>query len=203
MHDFLEKVASCDGAAILSAFISEGKFTLEEYNRQLMDLRLAGYENSDRPSCVPARCEKLPGKALSVALHIRMMPYLLFRLGMEYEESDLLNLLLLIHKINEYLQADTVNLSDTESFEDLLVVFFEKRKICSEKYSCFKKMTPKYHFLEHYKEQMERFGPLNSYWTARAEGKHRIFVNFAESAKNFINITKTLVVKHQKLLCTR
>jgi hypothetical protein len=153
---------------------------------------------------VPARCDKLPGTALAVAFHIRIMPYILFRLGVDGSEpSELVDLLLIIHKLNEYLQADSINLGDTDRFEDLIVSFFEKRQVCAEQYPQFKRMTPKYHFLEHYKDQMLSFGPLNSYWTARAEAKHRIFVNFAESAKNFINITKTLAIKNQKLLVAR
>ncbi len=150
------------------------------------------------------RSEKLPGKALSVALHIRVMPFLLWRLGIkETEKSDLLDLLILLHKMNEYIQADTLNLADVNSFESLIVDYFDKRKICSDQYPFIQKPTPKYHYLEHYPSQIELFGPLNSVWTARAEGRHRVFVNFAESAKNFTNLPKTLAVKNQKLLASR
>lgn len=155
-----------------------------------------------------ARCEKLPGTALIVALHIRLMPYVLWRMGAdawfdETDESGLLRLLLLLHKINEFIQADSINLADINNFEDLLVFYFELRKECADKYSSFQRITPKYHYLEHYPHQMKNFGPLNSFWTARAEAKHRVFVNFAESAKNFVNLPKTLAVKHQKLLASR
>ncbi len=208
LHDVLEKVLPCDAASILSGLAGEGKFTLEEYNRTLGELCLQSYERSDRPPPVKARCEKLPGTALVVALHIRLMPYVLWRMGAdawfdETDESGLLRLLLLLHKINEFIQADSINLADINNFEDLLVFYFELRKECADKYSSFQRITPKYHYLEHYPHQMKNFGPLNSFWTARAEAKHRVFVNFAESAKNFVNLPKTLAVKHQKLLASR
>jgi hypothetical protein len=44
---------------------------------------------------------------------------------------------------------------------------------------------------------------LNGVWTARPEGKHRVFVNFSESAKNFINLPKTLARKNQSQLASR
>ncbi len=51
--------------------------------------------------------------------------------------------------------------------------------------------------------QMRAFGPLTTIWTARFESKHRDYVNFAQSAKNFKNILKTLAVKNQKKLASR
>ena len=41
------------------------------------------------------------------------------------------------------------------------------------------------------------FGPPITYWTARFESKHRIAKNFAASAKNVKNITKTLSERQQ------
>jgi len=47
----------------------------------------------------------------------------------------------------EYIMADDLSLEDIDKFEDLVVEFFEKRKICDEKYGTFCRMTPKYHHL--------------------------------------------------------
>ena len=167
---------------------------------------LQGYEVRDRPRIVKPRSEKLPGKALSVSLHIRLMPYVIWRLLGEPEEkvdNELLDLLGILHSsLNDFLHADKVNFADIRNLEDLVVNFFKKRKICSTKFM-FQQLMPKYHFLEHYPSEIRRFGPLNGYWAARCESKHREFVNWAESAKNFINLPKTLAVKHQRLLVSR
>ena len=206
LHDLLEKVLPCDAASILMGLTKQGKFTLDEYNTMLSDVHLQGYELSDRPLKVKQRCEKLSGKALSVSLHIRIMPYLVWRLMGEpdaKEDNDLLDLLGIIHKLNEFIHADKVTMADVINLEDLVVQYFDKRKICSTKYGNFQRMTPKYHFLEHYAREIRRYGPLNGYCTARCESKHRDFVNFAESAKNFINLPKTLAEKHQRLLDSR
>ena len=41
------------------------------------------------------------------------------------------------------------------------------------------------------------YGPPLAYWTGRFESKHRIAKNTAETAKNVINITKTISERHQ------
>jgi len=151
MHDFHEKTGPCDGAAILMCLIESGKFTVQQYNQQLSELCLSAYESYDRPQPVKFPCQKLSGKAMSIALHIRLMPYLLWRLGlatwMEDEElKDLCGLLLNLHKQNEFVQADKISLADPEKYEDLRMAYLETRRCCMEKYGKFSRLTPKDHY---------------------------------------------------------
>jgi len=168
----------------------------------LRNIPLKGYEGRNRPPPIKLHNEKLPGGALAVAQHIRLQPYIYHLLGLS-EGGDLLELHSILHKINEYVQADKISTADPQKFQDLLVDYFEKRKNCSEEFPTFTKLVPKSHFMEHYPDLMTKFGPFNLYWTARGEAKHRTFVNFAESAKNFINITRTFAVKNQAQLASR
>lgn len=70
-------------------------------------------------------------------------------------------------------------------------------------FPAFTKITMKMHNLEHYCFQLLDCGPLTCVWTARSESRHRDFVNYAESAKNFINLLKTLCEKNQKKVASR
>ena len=56
---------------------------------------------------------------------------------------------------------------------------------------------PKTHYMSHYGEAMSLYGPLVGVWTARYEAKHRVAKMMSTSAKNFINISKTLAVRQQ------
>ena len=115
LHDLLEKVIPCDAASILFDLIKQGHFTLAEYNTMMRKSCLQGYEVRDRPRIVKPRSEKLPGKALSVSLHIRLMPYVIWRLLGEPEETvdnELLDLLGILHSLNDFLHADKVNFAD-------------------------------------------------------------------------------------------
>ncbi|KAK0151868.1 hypothetical protein N1851_006762 [Merluccius polli] len=60
-----------------------------------------------------------------------------------------------------------------------------------------KTLIPKHHLMIHYPRCIRKIGPLLHMWCMRFEGKHNFF---KKSVKNFKNITKTLVKKHQQQL---
>jgi hypothetical protein len=108
LHDFLEKEAAFDGAAIILALVNEEKINIKDYNRELGGVELQSYESGDRPPPLKGSSKKLPGKALAIALHVRLMPYILWKLGLQAwmeDHKDLINLLLLLHRQNEYMQV--------------------------------------------------------------------------------------------------
>lgn len=60
-----------------------------------------------------------------------------------------------------------------------------------------KRLLPKHHLMIHYPRCIRKIGPLIHVWCMRFEGKHNFF---KRSVKNFKNLTKTLVKKHQTQL---
>jgi len=204
MHDWLEKVAPTDCHAILMAFTNSGLFTLQAYNQALANIKLESYEVGDRPFPVKQDEKKLAGKALSVALHVRLMPVVICSVAELDEECDLVQLLVTIHSINEVLLADTVAPEDALKLQDLVVQYFSLRKACSDRLPpVFGKHVPKHHFIEHYAAQILKYGPCITAWVARYESRHRDFVNWCESSKNFVNVLKTLCDKNQKKMASR
>ena len=205
MHDFLEKVGACDVHAAVLALVSEGRFTINQLNEMQRNLKLKHYESSNRPLPIKAQSEKLQGNALTIAMQIRYMPYTVHQLVGDCKPGDspALDLLLLLHQLQDYMMADALNPADIMGYEETLVLFFDTRKKCVELYTGFSKIVPKYHFLEHYAEQMRRFGPILCTWTARFESKHQDFKNWAEASKNWINLLKTLAEKNQKKMASR
>jgi hypothetical protein len=212
LHDWLEKVGAMDGYSVIVGLIKSQKFTLDEYNYKLECLKLQSYEGSDRPQKMKPlkpNTRKLEDKGMATALHIRLLPYILFRLGAEkwLKDEDVRHLLLLMVKIvriNEYMLADKLSITDVNEFEDLMDEYVEIREICDGKFPrIFQHKTPKDHFITHYAEQMKQWGPMSTVGTARAESKHQMFKKFANTTKNMTNIPKTLAVKHQKLISTK
>jgi hypothetical protein len=62
-------------------------------------------------------------------------------------DSPAIDLLVILARIREYIMADKLSSEDIDNFQELVVDFFAKRKICEEQYTTFCKMTPKYHNL--------------------------------------------------------
>jgi hypothetical protein len=61
----------------LKVLVSSQLFTFDEYNKLLREVKLGDYEASDRPKPVNSKNVRIPGKAMAVALHLRLMPYFL------------------------------------------------------------------------------------------------------------------------------
>jgi hypothetical protein len=148
LHDFMEKIAAYDGMSILKALFSEGMFSLAEYNSVLSAVKLGDYEAADRPLPVKANSDKIPGKAMAVNLHVRLMPFVVWRiLKGVVEDKDIIRLMVLLNRLQEYLMADKLIPVDLDNFQDLVVEFFATRKLCEQQYPVFIRVTPKYHFL--------------------------------------------------------
>lgn len=56
-------------------------------------------------------------------------------------------------------------------------------------------VTPKMHYMIHYPECIERYGPLVRFWCMRFESKHNYF------KQCFKNIPKTMAQRHPKFMC--
>jgi hypothetical protein len=109
MHDWMEKIAATDGQSVVLAFVSENSFALEDYNNAVRNIKLADYEACDQILIIKASADKLCGKAMSVAQHLRLMPFIISRLAKDVENSHLFKFLVVLHRLNEYIMADVVN----------------------------------------------------------------------------------------------
>lgn len=64
-------------------------------------------------------------------------------------------------------------------------------------------LIPKHHFLLHYPRVIRAMGPVIFMWTMRMEAKHHFFKQLIHKKKNFVNVLRTMSVKHQEMQCTQ
>jgi hypothetical protein len=125
MHDFCEKGASHDLMSVLNVLVSSQLFTFDEHNKLLTEVKLGDYEASDRPEPVSSKNVCIPGKAMASALHLRLMPYLLWRiLKGNVDKSDAIDLVVIFTSLLEYIMADKLSFTDIYNFEELVVDYF-------------------------------------------------------------------------------
>ncbi|EEC09636.1 conserved hypothetical protein, partial [Ixodes scapularis] len=77
------------------------------------------------------------------------------------------------------------------------------RVLVSDFYSAFRQVfpevnvIPKMHYLIHYARLIQLYGPLSKLSSMRFEAKHQYFKSLARKTHNFINICRTLSIRHQ------
>lgn len=62
------------------------------------------------------------------------------------------------------------------------------------------KLLPKHHYIEHYPQLIQLFGPLVGLWTIRFEAKHSFFKKIMKHTSCFKNVPLSLAVKHQFMI---
>ena len=127
MHDHLEGVASQDLFGIIKVLVRQGKFTLEDYNEILKSLSLVGEEAADRPQLVPMKGNKLPGKALSLLVHVRNFPLIIKHTGCDCED-EIVQFALLLVDITNHLTASEIRPYEVSILEDKICQYLDKRK---------------------------------------------------------------------------
>lgn len=60
-------------------------------------------------------------------------------------------------------------------------------------------LKPKHHFLTHYPSVIRSLGPVRNFWMMRMESKHKFFTDSIKRTNCFINLPKSLAVKHQQI----
>ena len=202
LHDHFEGVLSQDLLGIIRILILKKWFSLEDYNKKLMSLKLKSYEANNKPQCLPTnkKTKKLIGKACSIWVHIRNFPFVIRDFVRDLDDSVLM-LGLRLHSITERLTASEFRSYEVAILEDQIVEYLDERMKIYEDYpDMIGTPKPKTHFLYHYPAAIRQYGPPMSYWTARYESRHRIAKNTAESAKNFKNISFTVSNRQQMRL---
>jgi hypothetical protein len=96
--------------SILKVLVSSHLFTFDEKNKVLREVKLGDYKALDRPKPVNPKNICIPGKAMAVALHLRLMPYFLWRLLTgNVVHNDAIDLLVILARLLEYIMADKLN----------------------------------------------------------------------------------------------
>lgn len=119
------------------------------------------------------------------------MPFILF----QHKE----NLLDVWQPLSTLLQIMQIVFSFKITESDLIRLEVLITDYLSSYIGCFNKhLRPKQHLLLHYPRVFRKMGPVIFMWVMRMESKHQVLKQIAQSTKNFINLKKTMAMKHQE-----
>ncbi|GFV33101.1 uncharacterized protein LOC106175700 [Trichonephila clavipes] len=197
MHDLLEGWSATETYLILHQYIFKDKFlTLSVLNDRISNFNYGKCNSRCKP--VPIKREKLSNldgsngqSASQMWVLMRIFP-LLIGDKVPYN-NDFWNLYLLMLTIIDTLMAPVISLPETyalaENIADhhkLFLIFFPNRHL-----------TPKMHFALHYPRIIRQLWPPVRYWSMRYESKHYPSKTCTSSSGNFLNVAKTVAVRHQ------
>ena len=196
MHDLLEGVASCEVKHLLSIFIRNKLFSLDEFNRKLIAFNY-GFSKSDKPVPILTRhlANSFRQSASQMLLLLCVLP---FRIGhMIPVEDEHWICFLLLRKILDIVLSPVASSSICISLKLLIKDHNELYPRVYGSSAFLPKMHFLVHFLVHYPEQILQQGPMIRTWTMRHEAKLNVFKQASRLA-NFKNISLSLASRHQR-----
>lgn len=197
LHDLLEGVVPVELAVCLKALMTKRYFSLATLNVAIKQFPYTFSDRTNQPQLIAKNFSSkgtIGGNGHENWTLLRLLPLLI---GHHIPEGDetwdiLMNL------------KDIVELSVSVGFTEESVYYLEC-KIAEHRDVYLKvfpdeRLRPKHHYIEHYPQSIQTFGPLSDVWTMRFEGKHKFFKKVVRHAHNFKNLTLTLAIKHQKMI---
>jgi hypothetical protein len=145
-----------------------------KFSQALQSHRFKSYEMNDRPQpIVNRKALKLPGKAVSIWLHMRCFGMIMQRFVEDYDD-DVLSLALELSDITERLSAVEFREHEVDQLEQDIINYLDHRKLVFDEFpALLGTPKPKHHYISHYCEAIRKFGPPLGFWTGRFESKHR------------------------------
>lgn len=194
-HDLFEGVISFDLFLFVKRLVEEKHISsIDVVNRKIANFKLGSSDSSDKPCEINAKGSKLSGHAVQNWTFLRLFPIIFWDV-FKSQESKILDLVTLLHRITEIVCAPSVTIQQICFLQDLIEDYLEARVEAFPDVS----LRPKHHYLIHYPELITKFGPLMRLWTMRFEAKHSYFKKCVKHTQNFKNLTKTLSERHQFL----
>lgn len=195
-HDLFEGVVSFDLALYVDHLVNQEKqFTYAELNRRISQFKYLGNDARDKPANVTHGTGKLSGHAVQNWCLLRLLPLLVGEKIANPTENEVWQLILQLRQIAELICAPVITVGQIAYLAVLIEEYIEARKMSFPSHP----LKPKHHYMSHYPELIERFGPLIRLWTMRFESKHSYFKQCARKLHNFKNLSATLAERHQLL----
>lgn len=192
MHDFLEGLMSFSLKHVFRNLIDNKVFKEDDLKKMIQFYQYPKHFRRDKPSALNFKKSNLGQNAAQMKCLFLNIPFIL----KEYEKN--------IHLANMWSCLKSLlrafQIVNSETFDDALLIELET---CVDKHlksvmELFKvKLIPKHHLLIHYANIIRIMGPLFDSSMMRFEAKHTFFKTASRNTNNFININKTLAMKHQ------
>lgn len=197
MHILLEGLLKYEFQLLLKALMQTDRLILAKLNRRIGQFEYSFDESLDRPQAVELKQldtgSILSQTAAEMKTLVSVLPHLLEDLVNEKNEYWL-NFVKLIHI--SHLCLSPVATHSTVITLRILIASHNTEFIRLYQNAS---VTPKMHYMVHFPDQIDNFGPMWSQWCMRYEANNGLFKS--RKWNNFKNICYSLAVFHQRWMC--
>lgn len=197
MHDLFEGVIPTTIGLVTKVLVEEDVVTLEALNRCI---RTFPYVRLDVNHPGPLRREGgkvlVKGTSGEVWCLLRLFPLILLLADVPMavmSTNPAIRLVSKLIKIVLLAVAFAVSQNEAEIMQKSVEEFLtDLRKLLPSF-----RLTAKFHYMLHYREQILRHGPLRHLWSMRFEAKHQTLKRTLSTSKNRKNLPKSMATRHQ------
>lgn len=192
-HDIFEGILRKILPSVMHYCINEKEwFSLTTLNRRIRSFKYKGSDKRDSPKPYKT-VDKLSGNAVRNWNHLRLLPLILGDL-IQDPEDEVWQVVLNLKEIVEYVCAPKISIFQVAHLKHL-IRRFNISLLKLEKFfpNC---LIPKVHFLAHYADLIDMFGPLIRLFTLWFESAHKFFKTVVRNSRNYINITSMMARKY-------
>ena len=193
-HDLFEGIIAYDLWLLINYFIENKWFSLKQLNTRIEKFNYSPEDRRDKPCTLAEKNTRIPGGACQIWNFLRLFP-LLIHDKIRIVDDEVWMLTILLNEIVEIVCSPTIHKSCLPYLQSIIFQYLSERKRLFPNIH----LRPKHHYLSHYPELILQFGPLLKVWTMRFESKHRFFKRAIRYILNFINVLKSLSIKHELL----
>ncbi|KAE8746883.1 hypothetical protein FOCC_FOCC006303 [Frankliniella occidentalis] len=191
-HDLHEGCVTFDMKIFIDYFVDKEWFTFESLTKSLEDFNFSVKDKRDRPIPVLESHTRVKGGAWQICVFLRLFPLLVKNFILD-ENDPVWRAMLLLIEIVEIVLSPSIHRSYLPYLHQCITDYLHQRKTLFPEIQ----LRPKHHYLSHYSELTEAFGPLIRVFTLRFESKHTFFKRCIRAFRNFINPTLSLSVRHE------
>lgn len=198
MHDLNEGVVPFLLKHFFSLLISLKILNENALQQKFLFFDYGDLQTKNKPSLIDLKKGTLDQTGSQIMCLFRHCPYILY----EYREHDKLKsawkCILSLLRICQIVYSTRVTDADIEMLNENVA---EHLQLIREVFNL--DFINKHHILTHYGSLISEMGPLIHMSMMRGESKHQDLKRIISSNRNFVNITKTIMKKHQERLALK
>lgn len=196
MHDLNEGVIPFLMKNLFDRCIFLKIFTKTKLSNLIRFYDFGSLNSKNRPSRLELEKKNLGQNASQSMCLFLHLPFILSKFKSDHNLAEMWICVRSLLRICQIVYSAEITESDLKILENEIHIHLENMK------KIFKiNLIPKHHILTHYCNVIRLMGPVIHMSMMRFENKHRYFKDHVKKSNNFMNINKSLALKHQQLMC--